>query len=55
MVELSTRRGRFAGGSAIVKKVRSGLGAAPYGVGVCCGWGQMGIALLKFQELEQLK
>lgn len=55
MAELSTRRGRFAGGSAIVEKAWSGLGVDLYGVGVCCCWGQMRMALLKFQELEQLE
>jgi hypothetical protein len=38
MAALSTRRARFAGGSAIVEKPQSVLGVAPYEmVAVCSG------------------
>lgn len=50
MVELSTRRGRFEGGSAIVKKVWSGLGVAPFGVGVLLRLGADGNSLAQISR-----
>lgn len=53
MVALSTRRARFAGGSAIVKKVWSGR--RPVRRWCLLRLGQIRMALLKVQELEQLE
>ena len=54
MVELSTRRGRFEGGSAIVKKVWSGLGVAPFGVGVLLRLGADGNSLAQISRARAM-